>query len=61
MNEQQDQARDWNEERDAWGGQCVCGGRGYHASPDEGDPCDVYCVCPAGTTRWARETGKVFA
>jgi len=55
VNEQQDRATWWNEDRAAWGGQCLCGGRGYHASPDEGSPLDVYCMCPVGTARWARE------
>ena len=37
---------------------CLCGGRGYHGSPDEDDPIDVYCACEAGTMRWKRETGN---
>lgn len=28
-----------------------CHGRGYHPSPDENDPTDLYCDCPAGDER----------
>lgn len=28
-----------------------CHGRGYHPSPDEDDPRDVYCDCACGDER----------